>query len=97
MQNMEKGHVLKWVLLNRPKILQMAQNLTAKIFCPSQILGILMNKGFIGRPQSVVHSNNKSDGTYGGSGDFSLLISGNTLILFHPRIEKLPPHIFVPT
>ena len=36
MKNMDKGlTVPKWVLINRPKIPQMPQNLSAKIVCPS--------------------------------------------------------------
>ena len=36
MENMEKGlTVPKWVLINRPKIPQMPQNLSAQIVCPS--------------------------------------------------------------
>ena len=36
MENMDKGlTVPKWVLVNQPKILQMPQNLSAQIVCPS--------------------------------------------------------------
>ena len=36
MENMDKGlTVPKWVLINRPKIPQMPQNLFAQIVCPS--------------------------------------------------------------
>jgi hypothetical protein len=37
MESMVKGLTLpKWVLINRPKILQMPQNLSARIVCRSQ-------------------------------------------------------------
>ena len=37
MENMDKVlTVPTWVLINRPKILQMLQNLSAHIVCPSQ-------------------------------------------------------------
>ena len=37
MENIDKGlTVPKWVLINRPKILQMPQNLSVQIVCPSQ-------------------------------------------------------------
>ena len=36
MENMDKGlTVPKWMLINCPKILQMSQNLSAQIVCPS--------------------------------------------------------------
>ena len=36
MENMDKGlTVPKWVLINRPKISKMPQNLSAQIVCPS--------------------------------------------------------------
>jgi hypothetical protein len=36
MENMKKGlRVPKWVLINRPKVPQMPQNLSAQIVCPS--------------------------------------------------------------
>ena len=36
MENMDKGlTVRKWVLINRPKIPQMPQNLSAQIVCPT--------------------------------------------------------------
>ena len=36
MENMDKGLTIpKWVLINRPKIPQMPQNLSAQIVCPS--------------------------------------------------------------
>ena len=39
MENMDKGlTVPKWVLINRPKIPQMAQNLSAQIVCQSPIV-----------------------------------------------------------
>ena len=45
MENMDKGlSVPKWVLINRPKILKMPQNVSAQKF------GISMKKGFIVRP-----------------------------------------------
>ena len=47
MENMDKGHkVPKWVLINRPKIPQMPQNLSAQ----AQKFGIFMKKGFIEGP-----------------------------------------------
>ena len=50
MENMNKGLTLpKWVLINRPKVPQMPQNLSAQ----AQKFGISMKKGFIGRPLSV--------------------------------------------
>jgi hypothetical protein len=51
MKNIKKGlTVPKWVLLNQPKIPQISQNLSDNIFCPRQEFGILVKKGFIGRP-----------------------------------------------
>jgi hypothetical protein len=48
---MDKGLTLpKWELIVRLKIPQMAQNLSAQFICPSPKIGILMKKGFIGRP-----------------------------------------------
>ena len=48
MENMDKGlTILKWVLIVRPKIPQMPQNLSAQ----AQKFWISMKKGFIvGRP-----------------------------------------------
>ena len=47
MENMDKGiTVPKWVLINRPKESQMAQNLSAQ----AQKFGILIKEGFIGHP-----------------------------------------------
>ena len=47
MENMDKGlTVPKWVLIDWPKVPQMPQNLSAQ----AQKFGILMKKGFIGRP-----------------------------------------------
>ena len=50
MQNMDKGlTVPNWVLINRPKITQMPQNLSAQIVCPSPKVWDFDKKGFIGR------------------------------------------------
>jgi len=51
MENMDKGlTVPKWVLINRPKIPQMPQNLSAQIACPSpKVPDLNEKKGFIGR------------------------------------------------
>jgi hypothetical protein len=47
MENMDKvSTVPKWMLINQTKIPQMPQNLCAQ----AQKFGILMKKGFIGRP-----------------------------------------------
>ena len=54
MENMDKGpSVQKWVLINRPKIPQMPQNVPAHMclpYCPK--VWDFDEKGFIGRPQS---------------------------------------------
>ena len=52
MEIMVKGlTVPKWVLINWPKISQMAQNLSAQIVCPSpKVWDFDKKKGFIGRP-----------------------------------------------
>ena len=48
---MDKGlTVPKWVLINRPKIPQMPQNLSAQ----AQKFGISMKKGFIWCPRSMI-------------------------------------------
>ena len=44
MKNMDKG-LNVWVLINRPKIPQIPQNVSAQ----AQKFGISMKKGFIGR------------------------------------------------
>ena len=45
MENMDKGlAVPKRVLINRPKISQMSQNLSSQIVCSSPKFGILMKK-----------------------------------------------------
>ena len=51
MENMNRGlRVLKWVRINRLKTPQIPKNLSSQ----AQKFGILMKKGFIGHPQSVV-------------------------------------------
>ena len=58
MENIDKGlTVPKCLLINRPKIPQMPQNLSVQIVCPSPKFGISMKKGFIGHPQSVPDGN----------------------------------------
>ena len=48
MENIDKGlTVPKWMLIHRPKILQMH---LSKLSTQAQKFGILMKKGFIGRP-----------------------------------------------
>ena len=49
MENMDKGlTVPKWVLINRPKMPQMPQNVSTQMFAQAQKFGISMKKGFIG-------------------------------------------------
>ena len=67
MENMDKGlTVPKWVLIVRPKIPQMPQNLSAQFVCPSpKVLDFNEKKGFIGRPQSMdLPQNNKTEKEY---------------------------------
>jgi hypothetical protein len=65
MENMDKGlTVPKWVLMNRPKIAKMPQNLSAQNVCPSQKFGILITKDFIGSPYSVINAINCSGTTF---------------------------------
>ena len=48
MENMDKElTVPKWVLINRPKIPQMPQNLYPKLSAQAPKFGIVMKKGFI--------------------------------------------------
>ena len=56
LENMDKGlTVPKWVLINWPKILQMPQNLSVQIICPSpKVWDFDKKKDFIGHPKSVV-------------------------------------------
>jgi hypothetical protein len=50
MENMDKElTVSKWVLMVRPKIPQMPQNLSAQFVCPSPKVWDFKKKGFIGR------------------------------------------------
>ena len=51
MKNMDKGLTLPtWVLINWPKIPQMPKIYLPKLSAQAQKFGILMKKGFIGRP-----------------------------------------------
>ena len=51
MENMDKGLVVpKWVLIVRPKIPQMPQNLSAQFVYPSPKVMDFNKKGLIGRP-----------------------------------------------
>ena len=53
MENLDKAFtVLKWVLINRPKIPQMPQNLSAQIVCPSpKVWDFDEKKDLFGCPQ----------------------------------------------
>ena len=54
MENIDKGHTVpKWVLMVRPKIPQMSQNLYMySVWLPK--FWISIKKGFIGHPYSVI-------------------------------------------
>ena len=49
MDNMDKGQTVpKWVLINRPKIPQLPQNLSARILCQAQKFLISIKKASLG-------------------------------------------------
>ena len=93
LKNMDKRvSVTKWVLINRPKIPQMPQKLSAQIVCPSwlnlKIQLLLMQPWMIAMANSVV---------WNFKWDFKIILAPFSLSVLHEGRKRSKNYIFSQT